>query len=86
MHAAELLGEDVRGASPADAGSILARALERLMRAAEVPVGLSALGYADADVDALTAGTVVQARLLDNAPLPLDRDAVAAIFRDAIRS
>lgn len=86
LQAAALLGEDVRGASPSDAGAILARALERLMRAAEVPVGLSSLGYGSADVDALTAGTVVQARLLDNAPLPLDRDAVAAIFRDAIQS
>ena len=46
----------------------------------------AALGYRNDDVDALTAGTIVQARLLDNAPLPLDRDAVAAIFRDAIQS
>jgi hydroxyacid-oxoacid transhydrogenase len=85
LRAAAMLGEEMRGATDADAGMLLARALERLMRAAEVPVGLSALGYGHADVDALTAGTVVQARLLDNAPLSLDRDAVAAIFEDALR-
>lgn len=85
LAAAAMLGEEMRGATDADAGPLLARALERLMRATDVPVGLAALGYSAADVDALTAGTVVQARLLDNAPLPLDHDAVAAIFRDAIR-
>jgi hydroxyacid-oxoacid transhydrogenase len=86
LRAAEMLGEDVRGASDADAGPLLAGALERLMRAAEVPVGLASLGYRDADVDALTSGTVVQARLLDNAPLPLDREDITGIFRGAIRS
>jgi alcohol dehydrogenase class IV len=79
-----MLGEDTRGAADADAGAVLARALERLMRAAKVPVGLRAIGYADDDIDALTAGTIVQARLLDNAPLPLDRDRVAEIFRRAL--
>jgi len=84
LEAAALLGEDVRGAGDDDAGALLARALERLMRATNVPVGLSAVGYREADVDALTAGTIVQARLLDNAPLPLDRDRVSAIFRRAL--
>ncbi len=84
LEAAALLGEDTRGATDADAGAVLARALERLMRAADVPVGLRGVGYGEGDVDALTAGTVVQARLLDNAPLPLDRERVAAIFRDAM--
>lgn len=84
LEAAAMLGEDTRGAADADAGAILAGALERLMRAADVPVGLSRLGYHPGDVDALTAGTIVQARLLDNAPLPLDRERVAAIFRDAM--
>jgi len=85
LYAAHLLGEDRRGAGPNDAGPILARALERLMRACSVPVGLTTLGYRGDDVDALTAGTIVQARLLDNAPLPLDRDGVANIFREALR-
>lgn len=84
LAAAALLGEDTRGASDADAGALLARGLVRLMRAADVPVGLSAVGYGKADVEALTAGTIVQTRLLDNAPLPLDRARVAAIFEDAI--
>jgi alcohol dehydrogenase class IV len=117
LRAAELLGEDIRGAraeraedardashtshagdakyakgagdpeeakAAEEAGALLARALERLMHAAEVPVGLTALGYGPDDIDALTAGTIVQTRLLDNAPLPLDRDAVAKIFHAAM--
>lgn len=84
LEAAALLGEEVRGATPADAGAVLARALERTMRAAEVPVGLASLGYELAGVPALVAGTIVQTRLLDNAPRAVDDSALAAIFADAM--
>lgn len=85
LEAAALLGEDVRSAAPDDAGPLIARALERLMRAADVPVGLASLGYSETDVDALSRGTIVQARLLDNAPLPLDQGRIEGIFRRALR-
>ena len=84
IEAARMLGEDVRGARAEDAGEIIARALEKMMRAAEVPVGLGALGYERADVAALARGTVVQKRLLSNAPRePKDESELAAIFEGA---
>ena len=81
---ARALGADTRGAAPDDAGALLAAALERMMRDASVPVGLAALGYVDADVEALTRGTVAQARLLGNAPRPVGDVDVAALFRASL--
>ncbi|MDB4945636.1 MAG: alcohol dehydrogenase [Labilithrix sp.] len=85
LEGARLLGADVRGASPADAGEILATELERLMRATGIPHGLSAIGYGEGDVDALVKGTIVQKRLLDNAPIPVAEPELAALFRGAMK-
>jgi hydroxyacid-oxoacid transhydrogenase len=84
LEAAALLGEDIRGAAESDAGQLLARALERAMHAAAVPVGLGALGYAATDVPALVAGTIVQKRLLDNAPRTVDEAALSTVFAAAM--
>jgi hydroxyacid-oxoacid transhydrogenase len=85
LEGAALLGADVRGAAgAADAGELLATALERLMRATGLPHGLSAIGYGDDDVDALVRGTIIQKRLLDNAPMPIAEPALAALFRGAM--
>jgi alcohol dehydrogenase class IV len=86
LEGAALLGADVRGAAGAsDAGEVLAAALERLMEATGIPRGLEAIGYGDADVDALVGGTIVQKRLLDNAPVPVAEPELAALFRGAMR-
>lgn len=84
LAAAGLLGVDLRGASPDDAGGLLADGLGRLMRAARVPVDLRSIGYGEADVDDLVGGTIVQARLLDNAPRRATQADLAGVFRDAL--
>lgn len=84
LEAAALLGADVRGAGPGDAGEVLGAVLEKTMRDASVPVGLGALGYAEADVDALVRGTIVQRRLLDNAPRAVSETELAQLFRGAM--
>jgi hydroxyacid-oxoacid transhydrogenase len=85
VEGAALLGADVRGAAgAAEAGEVLAAALERMMRATGIPHGLGAIGYGDADVDALVRGTIVQKRLLDNAPVPVGETELAALFRGAM--
>ena len=86
LEAASLLGVVVRGAGPADAGEILGRALERLMRSAAVPLDLSALGYSEGDLDALVRGAAVQRRLLENAPRPVDEAALAGVFRSSMHA
>ena len=85
LEGAAALGVDVRGASPEDAGEIVARALIEMMRRTRVPVGLSAVGYGASDVPALVEGTIVQERLLANAPRPVDRDDLSSVFAAALQ-
>lgn len=84
LAAAEALGAEVRGATPADAAEVLATTLVRLMQGAGVPLGLGAVGYREADLDALARGAIVQKRLVDNAPMPVDEAAMRALFRGAL--
>jgi hydroxyacid-oxoacid transhydrogenase len=79
---ARLLGA---GETPHDdeVGEALAEALARLMRATAMPNGLRALGYTDADVPALVEGAFAQQRLLGNAPRPVGREDLAALFAGA---
>jgi alcohol dehydrogenase class IV len=84
LEAAAALGADLRGAAPADAGALVSCALVDLMRAAGVPNGVAGVGYGEADVVALTRGAIIQKRLVDNAPMPVDEAAMRSMFRDAL--
>ena len=75
---------ELRGASPADAGEVLARQLLALMRAAGVPMGVAHVGYGPGDLDALAHRAFIQKRLVDNAPLPVTEEAMRALFRGAM--
>jgi hydroxyacid-oxoacid transhydrogenase len=85
LEAAAALGADVRGVEPAEAGACLSLRLVELMRAANVPNGVSGVGYGEGDLDALTRGAIVQKRLVDNAPMPVDDLAMRALFHGALR-
>lgn len=65
-------------------GDSLAAAIARLMRATDMPNGLRALNYGDADVPALVAGAYAQQRLLANAPRTVGEHELAALFADAM--
>lgn len=85
LEAALALGDsDGENAEPTDAGLLVARSLERLMRATAVPIDLSVIGYAKTDVAGLVSGTIVQRRLLDNAPRSIDEADLTRVFHDAI--
>jgi hydroxyacid-oxoacid transhydrogenase len=85
LEAARLLGADVDGVAPEDAGTVLAEQLVRIMRAVGMPNGLSAVGYVDADCAALADGAWPQQRLLQNAPVECDEPSLAAMFEGAAR-
>jgi hydroxyacid-oxoacid transhydrogenase len=85
LRAAELLGGDVRGAAGDDAGEILARRIEWLMRAAAMPNGTGGVGYTDADAGALAAGACLQRRLLANAPREVTETDLTRLFGSALR-
>jgi alcohol dehydrogenase class IV len=62
----------------------LSRALEDMMRRARVPVGLTSVGYGKDDVPALMKGTIVQKRLLSNAPRDVGEAELLALFEEAL--
>lgn len=84
LEAAALLGADVRDAAPADAGTALAGAVAALLARVGAPGTLRAVGYDEADLDALVAGAAPQRRLLDNAPRALGPAELRALFAAAL--
>ena len=84
LEAAALLGADIRGAAPDDAGTILAGRLVELMRRTGVPVGLERVGYTAEDAPALAEATLPQERVTKLAPRIADRATLEQLFRDAM--
>jgi len=78
------MGADVAGANTEDAGDILADRVIEMMRQTDIPNGLRGVGYSEDDLEALTDRAFPQKRLLDNAPLAIDRDTLKGLFRDAL--
>eukprot|EP01108_Squamamoeba_japonica_P007276 TRINITY_DN6078_c0_g1_i1.p1 TRINITY_DN6078_c0_g1~~TRINITY_DN6078_c0_g1_i1.p1 ORF type:complete len:248 (+),score=62.08 TRINITY_DN6078_c0_g1_i1:490-1233(+) len=72
-------------ATPDQAGAALRAAVLSLMQATGMPNGLNELGFDTSDLDALVDGAMPQRRLLDNAPLDVDRDIVRGIFERSMR-
>jgi alcohol dehydrogenase class IV len=79
------LGADTKGATPDDAGEVLAKRVIELMRATGMPNGLTALGFGEKDVDALATGAEPQYRVIKNAPVDIGRDDLTSLFRAALR-
>jgi alcohol dehydrogenase class IV len=84
LEAAQWLGAEVRGATPGEAGEVLAQKLIQIMRAVRMPNGLSGVGYTEADLAALTQGAYPQQRLLQNAPRDMSRPVLTELFRQAL--
>src|SRR5262249_8596847 len=84
LEAARLIGADVAGARPEDAGELLAGAVITLMRRVGMPNGLQAVGYGPGDVDALVAGAVVQHRVTKLSPRPAGEAELGELFRNSM--
>ena len=85
LQAAQLMGVDTRGATPEDAGELLAGALVDVMRQTGMPNGLRDLGYSEADVDQLVQGTLPQHRVTKLSPRPASADDLRQLFLDSMR-
>ncbi len=85
LYAASLLGADVTGARPEEAGEILAEALIALMRRTGIPNGLAAVGFGPGDVEALVAGTLPQQRVTKLSPRPAGADDLRQLFLDSLQ-
>jgi hydroxyacid-oxoacid transhydrogenase len=85
MRAARLLGADISGAGPEDAGDLIAERLIFILRQIGVPNGLGGVGYTIDDVPALVEGTLPQHRVTKLAPRPTGADELTALFTDSMQ-
>ena len=84
LYAARLMGANVSGAGPEDAGDILADAIVSLLREIGVPNGLSAIGYSAEDAPALAEGAIPQQRVIGLSPRPVVEEDLRQLFRDSM--
>jgi hydroxyacid-oxoacid transhydrogenase len=84
LKAAALMGRDVGGARPEEAGEILAQAIIELMRQVGMPNGLSAVGFGPKDVDNLVEGTLPQHRVTKLSPRPAGPEDLKQLFLDSM--
>jgi hydroxyacid-oxoacid transhydrogenase len=84
LEMAAAMGSDISGVPEAEAGECLAAAIVMLMRALGMPNGLSAIGYAAADIPRLVEGTAPQHRVTKLSPRPITPEALAQLFTDSL--
>jgi hydroxyacid-oxoacid transhydrogenase len=85
LQAAAALGADITDASEDDAGEILARQVIHFMKQMRMPNGLREVGYSEADIPALVAGTMPQHRVTKLSPRPADEADLASLFQQSMR-
>ncbi len=86
LAAAAALGTDVEGIPAEEAGVTLADAITGFMRRLDVPNGLGALGYTEADIPELVKGTLPQHRVTKLSPRPFTEQDLALMFGAALRA
>ncbi len=85
VEAARHLGADVGDVGHDEVGPVLAEHLIGIMRAVGMPNGLSGVGYTEADYATLADGAWPQQRLLQNAPIEIEKSSLAQMFSGAAR-
>lgn len=84
LDGARWLGADVSDIGPDESGPALADRVVELMQATNMPNGLEGVGYGADDVGGLVEGSLPQRRLLDNAPIEIDRETLTALYEGAL--
>lgn len=84
MHGAEFLSADAKGATLDDAGEVLANRLIELMKATNMPNGLSAIGFDEQHVNALATSSVRQGKAIANAPRESNQVDLENMYRSAL--
>ena len=86
LEAAQLLGADCAQAQLEDAAEVISSSLQAMMQKTGIPLSPRALGYTSKDAAALTKGAMLQKRLVDNAPIAFDGEAMRALFEESLRA
>jgi hydroxyacid-oxoacid transhydrogenase len=85
LRAARALGADTSGIPRESAGDVLAARILHFMRCVDMPNGLSAVGYSEADIPALVGGTLPQHRVTKLSPRHAGPEELAELFRASLR-
>ncbi len=81
---ARWLGADTDDVGDGEVGELLAGRIVELMQQTAMPNGLEGVGYSVRDIEPLVDGAIQQRRLLDNAPLDVDREVLTAMYTGAV--
>ena len=84
LEAAACLGADAHGATPDDAGEVVATRIVDLMRATEMPNGLGGVGFGAGDVGPLARSAERQRRAIGNAPRDTNLTDIEHIYQGAL--
>ena len=84
LRAAAALGADTSGATPDDAGEVLADRVIHFMHELNVPNGLGAVGYTTDDIPALVEATLPQHRVTKLSPRPAGATELTALFEESM--
>lgn len=84
MEGANYLQADANGATPDDAGEVLAKRLVQLMRATGMPNGLSGIGFDESQIPALANSSIRQGRAIANAPRDSNLVDLENMYRGAL--
>lgn len=84
LEAAGFLQADSKSAGLDDAGEVLSKRMIEMMRQTNIPNGLSGVGFGEADIKAMAASSVRQARAIANAPRESNLVDLENIYTDAI--
>jgi len=84
LRTAQLIGADISGAAPEDAGEILANKIIEIMRSVGMPNGLREVGYTPADIERLVEGVLPQHRVIKLSPRPVTADDFRRMFLDSM--
>ncbi len=85
MEAAVALGADTRGVKEEEAGELLADTMIGYFKRFNVPNGLKAVGFTEADIPKLVEGTLPQHRVTKLSPRPVGPKELAELFRGAMQ-
>ena len=85
LEAAGFLGADTSDVAEEEVGQVLAGRIVELMRAVAAPSGLAAVGFTEAHIDDLVAGTLPQHRVTKLSPRQAEEADLRDLFRAALR-
>ncbi len=83
---AQIMGADISKVQDqkSEAGGLLANCIVDIMKKLDIPNGLSAIGYQEADIPALVEGTLPQHRVTKLSPRPVAAPDLEKMFFDAM--